>query len=77
MRPIPIKERPTRVRVDTVGRLLSDGRLWTAAKLGDAVDVSIRTVNRYVAILRSRGLTIRGEVGVGYMMKGTTDGRQC
>jgi predicted DNA-binding transcriptional regulator YafY len=45
------------------------GRLVTAQKLGQWLEVSERTIYRDIADLQSTGVPIDGEAGVGYMMR--------
>lgn len=45
------------------------GRLVTAQKLGEWLEVSERTIYRDIADLQSSGVPIDGEAGVGYMMR--------
>ena len=45
------------------------GRLVTAQKLGQWLEVSERTIYRDIADLQSSGVPIDGEAGVGYMMR--------
>ncbi|UWQ16935.1 YafY family protein [Jannaschia sp. M317] len=59
-------------RADRLFRLvqvLRGGRLWTAARLAEAMEVSERTVYRDVADLMASGVPIEGAAGVGYMMR--------
>lgn len=48
---------------------LRGGRLVTAAKLADRLEVSERTIYRDIADLQSTGVPIDGEAGVGYIMR--------
>lgn len=45
------------------------GRLVTAQKLGERLEVSERTIYRDIADLQSSGVPIDGEAGVGYIMR--------
>ena len=45
------------------------GRLVTAQKLGEWLEVSERTIYRDIADLQSTGVPIDGEAGVGYIMR--------
>lgn len=48
---------------------LRGGRLVTASKLADRLEVSDRTIYRDIADLQSTGVPIDGEAGVGYIMR--------
>lgn len=48
---------------------LRGGRLVTAKKLSDHLEVSERTIYRDIADLQSTGVPIDGEAGVGYIMR--------
>lgn len=48
---------------------LRGGRLVTAQRLGQWLEVSERTIYRDIADLQSTGVPIDGEAGVGYMMR--------
>ncbi|WP_193174969.1 helix-turn-helix transcriptional regulator [Oricola nitratireducens] len=48
---------------------LRGGRLVTARKLADILEVSERTIYRDIADLQSTGVPIDGEAGVGYIMR--------
>lgn len=48
---------------------LRGGRLVTAKKLADKLEVSERTIYRDIADLQSTGVPIDGEAGVGYIMR--------
>jgi len=50
--------------------LLRGGRLTTARKLAEALEVSERTVYRDIADLQASGLPVEGEAGVGYQLSG-------
>ncbi|SFI36422.1 helix-turn-helix transcriptional regulator [Jannaschia pohangensis] len=59
-------------RADRLFRLvqtLRDGKLWTAARLAEAMEVSERTVYRDIADLMASGVPIEGAAGVGYLMR--------
>ena len=59
-------------RADRLFRLvqtLRGGRLWTARRLAEAMEVSERTVYRDMADLQASGVPIDGEAGVGYVMR--------
>ena len=69
------------IRIDQARRFLMEGhkvqivqhfrggRLVTAQKLGQWLEVSERTIYRDIADLQSTGVPIDGEAGVGYMMR--------
>ncbi len=48
---------------------LRGGRLVTAAKLAEWLEVSERTIYRDIADLQSSGVPVEGEAGVGYLMR--------
>jgi len=48
---------------------LRGGRLTTAARLAERLEVSERTIYRDIADLQSTGVPIDGEAGVGYIMR--------
>lgn len=48
---------------------LRGGRLVTARKLSDILEVSERTIYRDIADLQSTGVPIDGEAGVGYLLR--------
>lgn len=48
---------------------LRGGRLVTAAKLAEVLEVSQRTIYRDIADLQSTGVPIDGEAGVGYILR--------
>lgn len=52
---------------------LRGGRLVTAAKLADWLEVSERTIYRDIADLQSTGVPIDGEAGVGYVLRSGFD----
>ena len=54
-------------------QLLRGGRLWTAARLAAASEVSERTIYRDIADLQASGVPIEGEAGVGYVMRAGFD----
>ena len=59
-------------RADRLFRLvqtLRGGRLWTAARLAEAMEVSERTIYRDIADLQASGVPIDGAAGVGYLMR--------
>ena len=63
-------------RADRLFRLvqtLRGGRLWTAARLAEAMEVSERTIYRDVADLQASGVPIDGAAGVGYLMRSGYD----
>jgi predicted DNA-binding transcriptional regulator YafY len=56
-------------RLFQIVQLLRGGRLVTAKKLADKLEVSERTVYRDIADLQSSGVPIDGEAGVGYVLR--------
>ena len=52
---------------------LRGGRLLTAAKLADRLEVSERTIYRDIADLQASGVPVEGEAGVGYLMQSGFD----
>ncbi len=56
-------------RLFQIVQYLRGGRLVTAAKLSEWLEVSERTIYRDVADLQSSGVPIDGEAGVGYLMR--------
>lgn len=56
-------------RLSQIVQHLRDGRLVTAQKLGEWLEVSERTIYRDIADLQSNGVPIAGEAGVGYLMR--------
>ena len=56
--------------IEKVEKLLRTGQLTTADRLAASAEVSARTVYRMVSRLRSQGLRVRGEAGVGYLVRG-------
>ena len=63
-------------RADRLFRLvqiLRGGRLTTAARLSETLEVSVRTVYRDIADLQASGVPIEGEAGVGYVMRAGFD----
>jgi predicted DNA-binding transcriptional regulator YafY len=56
-------------RLSQIIQHLRDGRLVTAQKLGQWLEVSERTIYRDIADLQSTGVPIDGEAGVGYLMR--------
>jgi predicted DNA-binding transcriptional regulator YafY len=60
-------------RADRLFRLLLElrrGRIVTARRLAERLEVSLRTVYRDVADLSASGVPIEGEAGVGYRLRG-------
>ena len=60
-------------RADRLFRLLLElrrGRIVTARRLAERLEVSERTIYRLVADLSAAGVPIEGEAGVGYRLKG-------
>ena len=60
-------------RLFQIVQLLRGGRLVTAKKLAERLEVSERTVYRDVADLQASGVPIDGEAGVGYVLRGGFD----
>ncbi len=57
-------------RLFQIVQYLRGGRLTTAAKLAEQLEVTKRTVYRDIADLIGSGVPIEGEAGVGYVMQG-------
>ncbi len=49
--------------------LLQEGRVMTAPQLGEALEVSERTIYRDISDLMGSGIPIDGEAGVGYLLR--------
>jgi predicted DNA-binding transcriptional regulator YafY len=60
-------------RLFQIVQYLRGGRLTTALKLADKLEVSERTIYRDIADLQSNGVPIDGEAGVGYIMRAGFD----
>ena len=60
-------------RLFQIVQYLRGGRLVTAAKLGETLEVSERTIYRDIADLQASGVPIDGEAGVGYVMRAGYD----
>lgn len=60
-------------RLFQIVQQLRSGRLMTAARLADRLDVSVRTIYRDIRDLSLSGVPIEGEAGVGYMLRGGFD----
>ncbi|PHR16484.1 MAG: DNA-binding transcriptional regulator [Sphingopyxis sp.] len=60
-------------RLFQIVQYLRGGRLVTAAKLADRLEVSERTIYRDIADLQSTGVPIDGEAGIGYIMRSGFD----
>ncbi|MEM6615549.1 MAG: YafY family protein [Pseudomonadota bacterium] len=60
-------------RLFQIIQMLRGGRLSTAAKIAEALEVSERTVYRDIRDLQSTGVPIDGEAGVGYVLRGGYD----
>ena len=56
-------------RLFQIVQYLRGGRLVTAAKLGQWLEVSERTIYRDIADLQASGVPVDGEAGVGYVMR--------
>ncbi|MEM6382946.1 MAG: YafY family protein [Pseudomonadota bacterium] len=56
-------------RLFQIVQLLRGGRLVTAKKLADQLEVSERTIYRDIADLQGSGVPVEGEAGVGYLMR--------
>lgn len=56
-------------RLFQIVQYLRGGRLVTAAKLAEWLEVSERTIYRDISDLQSTGVPIDGEAGVGYLMR--------
>lgn len=60
-------------RLFRIVQLLRGGRLSTAKKLADTLEVSERTIYRDIADLQASGVPIDGEAGVGYVLRSGFD----
>lgn len=60
-------------RLFQIVQYLRGGRLVTAARLAERLEVSERTVYRDIADLKATGVPIDGEAGVGYVMRAGFD----
>lgn len=60
-------------RLFQIVQYLRGGRLTTAAKLAERLEVSERTIYRDIADLQSTGVPIDGEAGFGYVMQSGFD----
>lgn len=60
-------------RLFQIVQFLRGGRLVTAARLADRLEVSERTIYRDILDLQSTGVPIDGEAGVGYVMRSGFD----
>jgi predicted DNA-binding transcriptional regulator YafY len=60
-------------RLFQIVQFLRGGRLITAAKLGEKLEVSERTIYRDIADLQASGVPIDGAAGVGYIMRAGHD----
>jgi predicted DNA-binding transcriptional regulator YafY len=56
-------------RLFQIVQYLRGGRLVTAARLAETLEVSERTIYRDIADLQASGVPIDGEAGVGYVMR--------
>lgn len=61
---MPQIERLTQVRA-----ILATGRVVRASEICEAMKISERSAYRYINALRKLGDEIRGEAGVGFLMK--------
>ncbi|MEZ5910849.1 MAG: YafY family protein [Paracoccaceae bacterium] len=60
-------------RLFQIVQYLRGGRLWTARKLAERLEVSERTIYRDIADLVGSGVPVEGEAGVGYVMRAGYD----
>ena len=60
-------------RLFQIVQYLRGGRLVTAARLAERLEVSERTIYRDIADLQSTGVPIDGEAGIGYIMRSGFD----
>ncbi len=60
-------------RLFQIVQYLRGGRLLTARKLAETLEVSERTIYRDIADLQASGVPIDGEAGVGYVMRAGFD----
>jgi predicted DNA-binding transcriptional regulator YafY len=60
-------------RLFQIVQFLRGGRLVTAAKLGERLEVSERTIYRDIADLQASGVPIDGAAGVGYILRAGHD----
>lgn len=60
-------------RLFQIVQYLRGGRLVTAARLAERLEVSERTIYRDIADLMASGVPIEGEAGVGYVMRAGFD----
>lgn len=58
--------------LDLVARLKAKP-LVRGEDLAAAMETSVRTIYRDIAVLQARGLPIEGQAGVGYMLRGAVD----
>ena len=56
-------------RLFSIVQFLRGGRLVTAKRLGERLEVSERTIYRDIADLQGSGVPIEGEAGVGYLLR--------
>ena len=56
-------------RLYDIVQVLRDGRLHTAAELGQRLGVSTRTIWRDMEMLAATGLPVTGERGLGYILR--------
>lgn len=60
-------------RLFQIVQYLRGGRLFTAARLAERLEVSERTIYRDIADLQASGVPIDGEAGVGYVLRSGYD----
>ncbi|MEM6665659.1 MAG: HTH domain-containing protein, partial [Pseudomonadota bacterium] len=60
-------------RLFQIIQILRGGRLVTAARMSQTLEVSERTVYRDIADLQSSGVPIDGAAGLGYILRGGFD----
>ena len=56
-------------RLFQIVQLLRGGRLTTAARLAERLEVSERTIYRDIADLQASGVPVDGAAGVGYVLR--------
>ena len=60
-------------RLFQIVQLLRGGRLTTAARLAERLEVSERTIYRDIADLQASGVPVDGAAGVGYVLRDGSD----